>query len=220
MEIDMLLPRETPPAIFKSNKIMTMVQLKKILSCSDRTVRRYLQKWHVYVSYNKNSAYYTLPQIPKFNQHGIWEFKKVYFSRHGNLINTLRHIIEHSTSGLTANEISEILGLPAYTFLSHFKDKGDFAKEKHHGIYIYFSNDHKIHTEQKRERLRKLRSYSELHLPTDAVAIIILVELIKHPNDTVEQLVKHIKRKAITITINDVRNLFLYHGILKKTLEN
>lgn len=216
----MVSPREMPPAIFKANKIMTMTQLKEILSCSERTVRRYLQKWQVYVSYNKNSAYYTLPQIPKFNQHGIWEFRKVYFSQHGNLGNTLRHIIEHSTSGLTANEISEILGLPAYTFLSHFKDKVAFTKEKYNGIYVYFSNDHKIYTIQKRERLNKLRLYSELHLPTDTDAIIILVELIKHPKDSIEQLIKHIKRKAITITINDVRNLFLYHGILKKTLEN
>ncbi len=179
-----------------------------------------MQKWGILVSYNKNSSYYTTPDIPKFNQYGIWSFKGVYFSRNGNLSKTLKYIIDNSSSGLTANEISEIIAIPAYRFLSHFKDKVDFTKEKQNGIYVYFSSHRETYKSQRQGRLNKLRAYSEFHLPTDADAIIILVELIKHPGNTIEELVRHIKRRAITISVDEVRNLFLYHGILKKTLEN
>jgi len=147
----------------------------------------------------------------------LWKFKKAFFSKHGNLKETLVCIITQSKAGLCAFKISEILGLPAHTFLSHFKDIEHIHREKQKGLYVYFSKNPEIFEKQKIEREKRIRSKATLDLPSDGDAVIILVSLIKNPNDSIEQLVGRVRRKGIKVSIEKCRNLLIYHDIQKKT---
>ncbi len=202
--------------IFKKHKVLTMIKLVAILMCSERTIQRRLKNWSAYTSYNKNCRYYTLPDIPHFNQYGIWKYKDIFFSKFGNLKNTIIAIVRNSEAGLNANEISDITGLPSYTFLSHFKNDPNIHREKHRGVYIYFSNEPKEFNNQKRKRESIIQSTALLDLPTDAEAISILVELIKNPTDNIDQLARRIRRKGVPTSISKIMNLLIYHGIVKK----
>jgi len=202
--------------VFKKRKVLTMIKLIAIMMCSERTIQRRLKSWGAYTSYNKNCRYYTLADIPHFNQYGIWKYKGIFFSNFGNLKNTVIAVVKQSESGLNAQELCEIVGLPSYTFLSHFKDDLNFHREKHKGVYVYFSKDPDQFNKQKRKRESIIESTALLDLPTDAEAIIILVELIKHPADKIDQLVRRVRRKGVPISTQKIKNLLIYHGLLKK----
>ena len=73
----------------KKEKIFTLNQLVSILECSSRTAQAKLKLWKTYTSYNQNGKYYTLPEIPHFNEHGLWRFKRAVFSKYGNLKKTI-----------------------------------------------------------------------------------------------------------------------------------
>ncbi len=74
---------------FRRLKVLTIEQLVALLECSLITARRYLKKWQAYTSFNMNGRYYTLPGIPRFDEKGIWKYRGIYFSRYGNLMQTM-----------------------------------------------------------------------------------------------------------------------------------
>ncbi|MFZ0451132.1 MAG: hypothetical protein WAL98_17990 [Desulfatiglandaceae bacterium] len=59
----------------KREKIFTLNRLVSILDCSSRTAQAKLKLWKVYTSYNQNGKYYTLPENPHFDGHGLWRHK-------------------------------------------------------------------------------------------------------------------------------------------------
>jgi hypothetical protein len=215
---DIYKTNENVLKFFQSKKVMTTEELVAISKWSVPTVRRRMKGWHAYTSYNQNGRYYTLPAIPKFDQYGIWKYKKIFFSRKGNLKQTLINLVECSIAGRSAIESSNIIGISADTLLSHlYKNQQEIEREKHNGLYIYFSKNPDIYKKQKNKRERNLQNEAKETLPQDADSVIILAELIKHPKDTIEQLTRRARRKGINASIEMVRNLLVFLDLLKKT---
>ncbi len=144
--------KENALFVFQSEKVITIDRLAGLLDRSKRTAQRRLKEWRAYGSYNKNGRYYVLPQIAKFDSSGMWKFKNILFSKHGNLRDTLFYFVDNSPAGLSALELSEYLGLPVYSFLSRYNQSWNLPKEKYQGIYIYFSTDTNIFENQRKER--------------------------------------------------------------------
>ena len=95
----------------RSKKVVTLAELALHLHCSSRTVQRRLANWQAINSYNRNGAYYTLPDIPKFDAHGLWRYRQAFFSRFGNLPETFVQLAPNSQAGLTAAEAGDLLGV-------------------------------------------------------------------------------------------------------------
>ena len=200
---------------FRRQKIITLEQLVKLLTCSVITARRRLKKWQTYTSINKNGRYYALPQIPVFDENDLWRYQTVLFSKHGNLTQTIVELIRASEKGLSAVEIAGIVDLaPNSSFLSRIKDVPGIRREKHQGRFIYLSDRPEIYNKQKH---RWTFSRSIADFPTDAQAIIILVQLIKHPGIGIEQLAGKVAKQDGRIDPGAVRRLLQFHGLLKKT---
>ena len=162
---------------FRRQKIITVGQLVKWLECSVITARRRLKKWQSYTSINHNGCYYTLPQIPVFDENGLWRCRKVLFSKHGNLKQTIVALITESEKGLSAAQIAEFVALvPNSSFLSRFESVPGVRREKHQGRFIYFSDHPQIYSRQMQTRASRQPTAG---FPSDAEAVEILVELIK-----------------------------------------
>ncbi len=218
---DIYRTNENVLKFFQSKKVMTTEELIAISKWSVPTVRRRMKGWHAYTSYNQNGRYYTLPAIPKFDQYGIWKYKKIFFSQKGNLKQSLINLVELSMAGRSAIESSNILGISTHTLLSHlYKNQQEIEREKHNGLYIYFSKNPDIYKKQKNEREKNLQKEAKETLPQDADSVIILAELIKHPKDTIEQLTRRVRRRGIRVSTEKVRNLLAYHNLLKKTQDS
>ena len=200
---------------FRRQKIATIEQLVKWLRCSAITVRRRLKKWQSFTSINQNGRYYSLPQIPVFDQNGLWRYQAVLFSKHGNLKQTIVALIADSTKGLSAVEIARFVDLaPNSSFISRFKNVPGVQREKHHGRFIYLSDRPEVHRLQKRA-LASHRRASDL--PTEAEAVRILVELIKHPGIGVEQLAARVSKQSQWVEPAAVRAFLELHDLVKKT---
>lgn len=197
---------------FRTKKVMTMHELCQLVKQTPRTVQRRLKSWGAISSYNKNGRYYVLPDIPKFDKYGIWRYQNCYFSKNITLKKTFIYLVEISDAGLSGQELGKILGLDQRSFLSHFRDSEQVHREKFNDRYIYFSSKKSKYEKQKRRRQRlELR----LDLPTDAEAVMILVEYIKYPKIKVEEISERLKQIGIEISFKKIDNLFEYHNIKK-----
>ena len=203
---------------FKNKKVVTIVVLAAWLSCSIATARRRLKAWRAYTSYNHNGRYYTLPEIADFDENGLWQFQGVFFSKHGNLKQTLAHLVIHSAQGLSSAELGELLGLQTRSFLSHFRDHPEIFRENLMGRWIWFAAEPKIREQQKQTRL--IRAVAKApRMPTDREAVMILVDLIKHPNSGLEQVARRLRRKGLRIDVDAIGQLLVHHGLEKKTVD-
>ncbi len=201
---------------FKKEKIVTIVLLATWLSCSIPTARRRLKAWKAYTSYNHNGRYYTLPGVAKFDANGLWRFQGVFFSKHGNLKQTLVHLIIHSVQGLSGSELGELLGLQPRSFLSHFRSHPALCREEMMGRWIWFAADPKVRNKQRNARLAQDVTPVP-RMPSDMEAVMILVDLIAHPNSGLEQIAHRLKPKGIDIDVEAIRQLLAHHDLLKKT---
>ena len=204
--------------LFKKENVTTVVQLADWLSCSVVTARRRLKSWSAYTSYNLNGRYYTLPEVVRFNEIGLWQYQGAFFSKHGNLKQTLIHLVTHSTQGLSSSELGEILSLQPRSFLSHFRDHPAVYRENLMGRWIWFAAEPSIREQQTQTRWSEEETRA-LRMPSDSEAVMILVDLIRHPNSSEEQIARRLMSKQTNIDAAAIRQLLDTHGLVKKTLD-
>jgi hypothetical protein len=63
-------------------------------------------------SFNHAGRYYTLADVPQFNQWGLWFHRHVGFSCTGTLKATVVALVEGSAAGMTPKELLALLKLP------------------------------------------------------------------------------------------------------------
>ncbi|MBW8003764.1 MAG: hypothetical protein FVQ80_17485 [Planctomycetes bacterium] len=199
---------------FKQHKLLTIVALCSLLQLSIATVRRRLKEWGALSSYNKSGKYYTLPLIAEFNKQGLWKHEGVFFSKHGTLKNTVIHLVQISKRGLSNSELEEILGVNTNSYLPQYKQLAGVRREKHNKEVVYFSADEELYRRQKQNRFPPVPTV--LKLPPDAISIIVLVELIKHPGSTPAELSDMLQREGYKIGADMIDNLLEHHGLKKK----
>ena len=66
---------------FRKKKVMKIDQLALFLERSVPTARRRLKEWKTCTSYNHNGKYYVLPDVPKFDANGLWQYDSIRFSQ-------------------------------------------------------------------------------------------------------------------------------------------
>ena len=196
-------------------KIFTIGEVAAMLKCSIPNARLKLRQWQTYTSYNQNGRFYTLPQVPLFDQYGLWRYKNAAFSKHGNLTQTIVHLVSLAPAGLTGKQLGELLGLSPQSFLHHFRNCSGICREKHDGVYVYFSENKSVCERQVRERRAIVYRPSVVTI-TDAEAIIILVAVIKHHGISAEQILALPEIKKTKIKLMAVQGFMEYHGLEKK----
>ena len=200
---------------WRTRKVITIHELANLLGTSLPTARRRLKAWNALTSYNQNGRYYVLPDVPQFDEHGLWHDRDVSFSRYGNLTETLIQLVRHSQAGLSASELGELLRLNPRSFLWLFRNHPDLKRDRREGRFVYFAAKPGIYRQQK--KLRVTMDVSA-NLPSNTKAVAVLVEAIKHPEFGIRQLCAHLKRQQVAVSEQDVMNLFSHHGLeLKKT---
>jgi len=179
------------------------------------TARLKLKRWQAYTSYNQNSRYYALPTVPRFDENGLWFYKNIFFSKYGNLRDTVVHLINNSPSGLTGNEIGDLVHLSPRSFLHHFREVVGIQRQKVEGVYAYYSDDPDRYKVQVQNRSRATFSGGERL--SDADAVIILAALIKQHGLGVEDIMKlpEVRRRNLPRAV--IGEFLDRHDLLKKT---
>lgn len=137
----------------RKNRIATLPQLKQLLgSESDITVFRKLKELSYRTSYSHRGSFYTLDEIPTFDEQGLWSFDSVCFSRHGTLVATAEDCVRRSEAGYFASELEEILHVPVKEPLLQLVAQGRIARQAVSGLYLYSAGDPRTQQRQLRAR--------------------------------------------------------------------
>jgi hypothetical protein len=201
--------------VFRRKKVLTLTELVSLLDCAAITARGKLKQWKARHSFNHNGKYYVLADVPEFDSTGLWQYRDIRFSRYGNLAQTVVGLIKDSPAGLTAHELREMLALDPRSFLSPFRQHPEVVRHKHEGRFVYFSHQPAVCERQQRRRSKMI---SEAKMPSAAEAVVILVEMIKHPQGTPGQVSAKLKARGYAISPQMIENLLAQEGVtIKKT---
>ena len=131
---------ELVASFLHKERIATLEQLKTALRTKGTmTIFRRLKSLGYITSYSHRGKYYTLLDIPEFNEQGIWSYHSVWFSTYGNLGATVKEFVEQSTAGWTAQELENILHVEVKRPLLQLYQAENIHREKVAGMYTYFS---------------------------------------------------------------------------------
>lgn len=126
--------------LLKRRKIATMAELKEALGTDvDLTVFRKLKELGYRTSYSHRGSYYTLDEIARFDELGLWSFRSVWFSKCGTLLATAEACVEGSDAGYYAEELENVLHVGVKDPLRKLARDERLGREKIDGRYLYVS---------------------------------------------------------------------------------
>ena len=138
-------------------------QLKEALGTTGTmTVFRRLKALGYRTSYTHRGKYYTLAEIPEFDEQGLWDWHSVWFSRYGNLVETAREFVEQAESGFTAGELEGILHVECKRALLKLHREGRVARSRIGGVYVYLA---KHRDAQRRQQLERFATPGHILFP-------------------------------------------------------
>ena len=138
--------------LFHKKKVLTLNDLKTALGTDVKmTVFRKLKELSYCVSYSHAGSYYTLNETVNYNEHGLWDFGQIHFSKYGSLLNTIETFVRGAESGYFAYELRQILKVRVYMpLLKLFSDRR-ILREQIVDKYLYLSPEtHKIQLDNRK----------------------------------------------------------------------
>lgn len=141
-------------ALFYKEKVLTISTIKSALGTKVKmTAIRKLHELSSVTSYSHAGKYYTLNNIAKYGEHGLWDFDGIRFSINGTLIDTVQNLIELSDSGYFLPELVSIVKVQAQETLLKLYRQNRIYREKVDGNYIYLSIAKKSEQLKNRKQL-------------------------------------------------------------------
>ena len=154
-------------AFLQEAKIATLPELKKVLSTTGTmTVFRKLKALEYLSSYSHRGKHYTLRDIPDFDEYGLWSWHSVWFSKHGNLVETSRAFVDESESGFTARELESLLHVDCKRALLKLYREGRLARDTIAGVHVYLA---KHRDKQRTQQLRRRDWAGSVDMPAPEI---------------------------------------------------
>jgi len=146
------------------SKIATFDQLKTALGNPARcTIFRKLAELEYLSSYSHRGKYYTLRSIARFSAMGLWNYRSVWFSRFGNLLDTAEALVHESEAGYTAVELKDVLRVKTKHALTQLIRSGRLQREPFDSVYVYLSGEsHVAERQRKARKVHSKRSFASL----------------------------------------------------------
>jgi hypothetical protein len=140
-------------AFLQKHRIATLSELKQTLgSFATMTVFRKLRALGYRTSFSHRGKYYTLAEIPQFDEQGLWSYRSVWFSRDGSLLATIQRFVQEARAGWTASELRGLLQVEVKEALLHLYRQKRIEREEIGGLYVYLSRDPGMGRNQRMRR--------------------------------------------------------------------
>jgi hypothetical protein len=159
--------------VLKHHKIATFDQLKADLGNPARcTIFRKLADLEYLSSYSHRGKYYTLRSIARFNALGLWDYRSVWFSHFGNLLDTAEALVKSSEAGYTATELKEVLHVKTKHALTQLVRSARIKREPFDSVYVYLSGEDHVADRQRKDRKTHLkRSFASVVIVNPDLAV-------------------------------------------------
>ncbi len=126
----------------RRHKIADLPELRHVLGTdTNLTVFRKLKQLGYLASYTHRGRFYTLPEIARFNDDGLWSHEAVWFSRHGTLLATVEAFVLGSSNGYYAHELADVLHAEVQEPLRHLVQQERLSRTEIDGQFVYTAPD-------------------------------------------------------------------------------
>jgi len=198
--------------------------LAEQLECSTKTVQRALAKVGYFSSINCNGTFVTLEDVPLFDQHGLCTYETVHFSKHGNLPQTLRQIVEQAPAGCTVEELEQLVGTRVHNHVSRLLREGKLSRFLQGRKVVYLAAGLRRQEAQQQVRcqaeLEQAPAVHDMDLPPglDAVTVIrVLVRLLDAPQASVASVARWLQAHNVAVRADQIRQILHFYGLKKTT---
>src|SRR5215472_3691933 len=124
------------------HKIADLPELKRVLGTdTGLTVFRKLKQLSYLASYTHRGRFYTLSEIARFDDRGLWSHQAVWFSRHGTLLATVEIFVNQSVQGYYAHELVDELHAEVQQSLRHLVAQQHLARIEIDNQFLYTAID-------------------------------------------------------------------------------
>ena len=134
---------DTIIALLRKQTIATLPEVMAALGprASRRTAFRKLKDLDARTSYSHRGGYYTLDAFADFDEHGLWSFAGVRFSRAGTLVATAESFVKHAAAGHFVDELDNLLAVGTQDPLRKLVGDGRLTRHKLAGQFLYCAAD-------------------------------------------------------------------------------
>jgi hypothetical protein len=158
------------------HQIATLPDLKRALGTDvDLTVFRKLKSLGYRSSYTHRGSYYTLSEIARFDDKGLWSHEAVGFSRYGTLLASVETFVNHSPQGFFARDLADALHVEVQDALRQLLEQGRLQRTEVRGLYLYTAIDRSTHRQQFLTR----RTAQSVPVVADVTALQVSPEELK-----------------------------------------
>jgi hypothetical protein len=157
----------------RRHKIATLRELKDALRTDvGLTVFRKLKPLGYLSSYSHRGSYYTLAEIARFDDKGLWSHKTVGFSRYGTLLATAESFVNSSPQGFFATDLADILHVDVQDALRQLTEQGRLQRSEVYGRYLYTAID----PSTRRQQYLSRRTAQSVPVVANVTALEVLPE--------------------------------------------
>ena len=131
-------PSSSIASLLRKRKIATLPELMEALGTdARRTVFRKLKELSYRTSYSHRGRYYTLDEVARFDERGLWACDDVWFSMHGTLLSTAVATVEAADVGYYVEELDNRLHVGTKDALRKLVRDARLTRETVAGRFLY-----------------------------------------------------------------------------------
>ena len=212
----------------RRKRVAAMKTLRQELAVSHMTVVRALRKYGYYTSVNLNAAYYTLYDIPRFDEDGLWTYRNLCFSQHRTLDKTLVALVHNASAGRTVSELEQRLNTKVANLLSRLCRQKRLTRYFTGRLAVYLAVDRQRQLQQRDQRdlsqqeNQDTSTSSDTNEPTcpsgcDVVLVLeVLIQIIRTPKADAAAVAKAVRARGIKISAAGVQRVLDFYALQKK----
>jgi hypothetical protein len=214
---------------FRKHQVAELAELFRLLGTRSRmSVFRRLKAIGYLSSFNHAGRYYTLADVPQFDQWGLWFHRQAGFSRAGTLKATVVELVVGSATGMTPKELLALLKLPVantlYNTLHALRYEARIHRQELAGYRLYVSAEPQRANKQLMERRQAMDHEARSRVQmSDETLIAVLVEAFQSADLLVSASIvaSRLAARGVAVTPAQVEQIFDQFGLApgKKTVD-
>jgi hypothetical protein len=202
--------------LFHRTLVADIGDLFRILETQSRmSVFRRLNEVGYRSSYTHSGRYYTLTDIPRFNERGLWFRQDVGFSQAGTLKATLVALVDSEPLGCTHEELEGLLHLRVHNTLLDLVREKRVVREPFEGAYLYVSPSPGLATAQKEKRQEALKGRRAPASLSTTTVIEVLAEALQAGRVRVSAalVAARLQARGLRVAVEQVTEVLARYGV-------
>ena len=202
----------------KKSKVCSFREIIKNNNCSAITLRRDIKSINAITSYTHKGEYITLPDIPTFNEFGIWFFDgNIGFTSFKSSFDLIVNTINKSEKGITKEELDEILMIDCRKQIQILLKKNTLYRVKLGNKYCYISEELSKNRKQRLKlfEVNKEEEYYDSKIGFSDLLAVLKIALLE-ANIEIKSIGTLIKKHSLSVPAKKIEQLLLKYNLYEK----